>query len=47
MMNSRLTTTVMAFFMIVGLVLSVGYSISAKPHKEKVLPDQAQSESTQ
>jgi hypothetical protein len=46
-MNSRLATTVMAFFMIVGLVLSVGYSLSAKQRKEKVQPDQAQSESTQ
>ncbi|WP_154677732.1 hypothetical protein [Rhizobium tubonense] len=46
-MNSRLTTSVMAFFMIVGLICSIGYSLSEKPRKEKVQTDQTQNESSQ
>jgi hypothetical protein len=46
-MNSRLATTVMAFFMIVGLICSIGYSLSAKHHKPAAPADQTQSETSQ
>jgi hypothetical protein len=46
-MNSRLSTTVMAFFMIVGLICSIGYSLTAKQHKDKAPADQTQSDTAQ